>query len=162
GDQNVEAGILADIARLERDRGDLTLARNRIEEALATVESLRINVKSHELRASYFASVRHYHEFYIDLLMRLDKQSPAAGFAAAALQASEKGRARSLLELLAEARAEIRRDIDPALIERERSIRIRITDKAEGQTRLLSGEHTEDQVKAAAAEINALTTEYEQ
>jgi len=57
--------------------------------------------------------------------MRLDKQRRSVGFAAAALQASEKARARSLLELLAEARAEIRRDIDPALIERERNIRIK-------------------------------------
>jgi len=162
GDQNVVAGVLADIARLERDRGNLVLARSRIEEALAAVESLRINVKSHELRASYFASVRQYHEFYTDLLMRLDQQSPAAGFSAQALQASEKGRARSLLELIAEARAEIRRDVDPALIERERGIRLRIVDKAESQTRLLSGNHTEDEARAAVRELDLLTTEYEQ
>src|SRR5262249_5945945 len=52
-DRNSESRILAHIARLERDRGNLKEARTRIEEALAAVESLRINVKSHHLRASF-------------------------------------------------------------------------------------------------------------
>lgn len=162
GDRNNEAGILAHIARVSRDRGDLVEARSRIEDALAAVESLRINVKSPQLRASFFASVRSYHEFHIDLLMRLHQQHPTAGFDAAALQASERGRARTLLELLAEAGAEIRQGVDPALIERERSLRQLISDKADRQIRLLSGKHTEDRAVAAAREINALTMEFEQ
>ena len=162
GDPSGEAGILAHLARLERDRGNLLDAKRNIEEALAAVESLRINVKSHQLRASFFATVRKYHEFNIELLMRLHKERPAEGFDRIALQASERGRARSLLELLSETRAEIQRDIDPALIERERTLRQMISLKAESQTRLLSGKHTEDQAAAAAKEIDALTIEYEQ
>src|SRR5262249_18615037 len=119
-------------------------------------------IKSHQLRSSYFAYVRKYYEFDIDLLMRLNKQQPAAGFDAAALQASEKGRARSLLELLAETGEEIRRGIDPALDERERALRLMISDKAAGQIRLLSSAHTEEQATAAAKEIDTLTTEYDQ
>jgi tetratricopeptide (TPR) repeat protein len=122
GDQNGEAATLFHIARLERDRGNLVEAHNRVEAALAAVESLRANVASQQLRASFFASVRQYHEFNIDLLMRLHKQHPSEGFDAAALQSSEKSRARSLLELLKEARAEIRRGVDQALIERERTL----------------------------------------
>jgi CHAT domain-containing protein/tetratricopeptide (TPR) repeat protein len=162
GDRNNEAGLLAHLARVERDRGNLAAARSRIEEALAAVESLRINLKSYRLRASYFASVRKHHEFNIDLLMRLHKERPSEGFDAAALQASEKGRARSLLELLAEAGGEIRQGVDPSLLERERLLRQSISDKADGQMRLLSGKHTEDQVAAAAKEIDTLTTDYEQ
>lgn len=162
GDRNNEAGILAHSARLERDRGNLDAARSQIEEALAAVESLRINVKSQQLRASFFASVRKYHEFNIDLLMRLHKQHPSAGFDAAALQASEKGRARSLLELLTEASGEIRQGVDPSLLDRERILRQSISAKADGQMRLLSGKHSEDQATAAAKEIDALTTDYEQ
>ncbi|MGA9771296.1 MAG: CHAT domain-containing tetratricopeptide repeat protein [Blastocatellia bacterium] len=158
GDQNAEAGTLSHIARLERDRGNLPEARNRIEAALAAVESLRINIKSHQLRASYFASVRNYHEFYIDLLMQLHKQRPSEGFDGAALQASEKGRARSLLELLAEAGAEIRRDLDPALIEREQNLRLMISDKAERRMRAPNP----DQSAASARDIDTLVTEYEQ
>jgi CHAT domain-containing protein len=162
GDRNNESGILAHLARVERDRGDTAAAKGRIEEALAAVESLRINLKSYRLRAAFFASVRKYHEFNVDLLMRLHKERPSAGFDAAALQASEKGRARSLLESLAEAGGEIRQGVDPSLLERERMLRQSVSDKADGQTRLLSGKHTEDQAAAAAKEIDALTTDYEQ
>lgn len=98
GDRNGEAATLFHIARLERDRGNLVEAHNRVEAALAAVESLRTNIASQQLRASFFASVRQYHEFSIDLLMRLHKQRPSEGFDAAALEASERGRARSLLE----------------------------------------------------------------
>ncbi|MBD0373109.1 MAG: CHAT domain-containing protein [Pyrinomonadaceae bacterium] len=162
GDRNNEAGILAHIARLERDRGNLTEARKIIEEALAAVESLRINIKSQALRASFFASVRSYQELNIDLLMRLNKQRPSEGFDAAALQASERARARSLLELLTEAGAEIRQGVEASLLERERALRQSISDKADRQTRLLSGKYTPEQAAAAAKEIDALMTEYEQ
>ena len=138
-------------------------AREHIEGALVAVESLRINVKSeHQLRASFLASVRQYYEFHIDLLMQLHKQRPTEGFDAAALQASEKGRARSLLELLHEANAQIKQGIDPSLIERERFLRQSIADMANSQMRLLSGKHTEDEGSAAAKKINALVIEYEQ
>src|SRR5438045_3258295 len=149
GDRNGEAAILANVAQLERDRGDLAEAKKRIEEALVAVELLRISVKSQQLRASFFASVRKYHEFNIDLLMRLHKQFPSEGFDAAALQASEKGRARSLLELLTEASAEIRQGVDPSLVERERILRQTISDKAERQMRLLSATHAEDEATTA-------------
>jgi CHAT domain-containing protein len=162
GDRNNEAGLLAHIARLERDRGNTAEAKRRIEEALAAVESLRINLKSYRLRASFFASVRKHYEFNINLLMRLHKQHPSEGFDAAALHASEEGRARSLLESLSEASGEIRQGVDPSLLERERRLRQSISDKADGQMRLLSGKHTEDQAVAAAKEIDALTTDYEQ
>lgn len=162
GDRNGEAATLFHIARLERDRGNLVEARNSIEAALASVESLRANVASQQLRASFFASVRQYHEFNIDLLMRLRERHPSQGFDALAVQASERARARSLLELLTETRAEIRQGVDPALLERERSLRQLISDKAEHQTRLLRGKHTEAQAAAAAKEIGELATDYEQ
>ena len=162
GDRNGESATLFHIARLERDRGNLVEARDRIEAALAAVESLRANVASQQLRASFFASVQRYHEFNIDLLMRLHKQRPSEGFDAAALQASEKSRARSLLELLKEARAEIRQGVDPVLLERERTLRQTISEKADSQRQLLRGKHTEEQATAAAKEVDALTTDYEQ
>lgn len=162
GDRNGEAATLSAYAQLERDRGNLTAAQKRIEDALAAVESLRINVQSQSLRASYFASVRSYHELSLDLLMRLHQQNPTAGYDALALQVGEKGRARSLLEMLAEAKAEIRQGVDQQLVDRERMLRQKIADEADKQTRLLSGPHTEAQVSAAAKQLDAMTTEYEQ
>lgn len=162
GDRSGEAATLASIARLERDGGDLSEARSRIEAALNIIESIRTKIVSQELRTSYFASVQSYYEFYIDLLMRLHKRRPSEGFDAAGLLASERARARSLLELLAEARADIRQGIDPQLLERERTLQRQLNATAERQTRLLSGKHTKEQAAAIAEEVEGLTTELQQ
>lgn len=162
GDQNNEAIALSELARLEFGVGNLPQALKLIEQAIVATESVRVNLKSHHLRTSFLASVRQYYEFETEVLMRLHQQRPTEGFAGAALQVSEKSRARSLLELLREARAELRQGVDPSLIERESVLRQSIADKADQQTRLLSGKPTEDQKLAASKEMEALTTEYDQ
>jgi CHAT domain-containing protein len=162
GDQNTEASVLSEIAKIEFARGDLLSARKLIEQAIAQTESVRINLKSQSFRTSYLASVRDYYEFDIQVLMRLHEQRSNEGFAAAAIQVSEKSRARSLLELLREPRAEIQQGVDPSVIEREGYLRRVIAERAERQTRLLSGKYTEDQALAASKEIETLTAEYDQ
>jgi CHAT domain-containing protein/Tfp pilus assembly protein PilF len=156
------ASTLFYIARVERDLGNLCEARKRIEDALQRVEKLRSQVASQNLRATFFASVQQFREFYIDLLMRLHKENPAQHLDVAAFNASETGRARSLLELLSEANTEIDHGVDPELLARKRSLEETIADKAEAQTRLLSGKHTDEQATAAAKEMAALTADYEQ
>jgi hypothetical protein len=84
------------------------------------IESLRSNIAGQELRASYFANRQQFFETYIDVLMKMHKKNPAAAFDAVALVVSERARARSLLELLKEARADIRQGVDGSLLERER------------------------------------------
>ena len=138
-DRGAQAFTLYNIARMERDLGNLGEARSQIEAALEITESLRTKVASQDLRASYFASVRQQYDLYIDLLMRMHQQHPSEGLDAAALQASERGRARSLLESLTEARTDIRQGIDPTLLERERSLQQLLNAKADRQMRLLSG-----------------------
>jgi len=161
-DRRGVAITLFNIARVERDRGNLSDARKHIEEAIAVVEWLRPKVSSQQLRASFFASVQQYREFQIDLLMRLHQQNPLQHADREAFNASETGRARSLLELLTEANTEIRNDVDPVLLERRRTLGDSIAEKAESQMRLLNGKHTEEQAEAALREITALTIEYEQ
>lgn len=162
GDRHGEASTLSHLAKLERNRGNLVEAHKLIESAIAATESLRVNLKGQHLRAAFLAAARKYYELDIDVLMRLHQARPSEGFDAAALQVSERGRARSLLELLREARAEIREGVDPSLIEREKELRNAIATRADRQTRVLNGKHTEEQATALAQEIDKLTTEYEQ
>src|SRR6185437_16145780 len=121
-DRKVMALTLFYLARVQRDLGNTREARKLIEEALQRVEKLRTQVASQQLRATLFASVQQYREFYIDLLMRLHKENPSQHLDAAAFNASETGRARSLLELLSEANAEIDHGVDPELLKRKRSL----------------------------------------
>ena len=162
GDQSGVAATLSHIARLEGQRGNLIEARKLIEEALECAEGLRNKVANPRLRATYFASIQEYREFYLALLMRLHKISPSEGFDRAAFNASETGRARSLLESLKEASTEIRHGVDPSLLHRERDLGQSIADSAKAQMRLLSREHTAEEAVAAAKQIAELTNEYEQ
>jgi CHAT domain-containing protein/Tfp pilus assembly protein PilF len=157
-----EASILNGIARVERNQGNLNEARINIENTINIVESLRTSIVSKQLRASYFASVQKYYSFYIDLLMQIHKQRPAQEIAATALQANERARARSLIELLSEASADIRQGVDPALLERERSLQQRLTTREGERIRLLNGKHAKEQADALEKDIGTLANEYQE
>src|SRR5262249_19286302 len=145
-----------------QSRGALPQARQTIEQAIGIVESLRAEIHVQGLRASYFASRREYYEFYIDILMEQHKQNSAAGFDAVAFEVSERARARSLLELLTESRIDIRQGVDSSVLERERSLQQLLNAKSAAQFALLNRKHTPAQAEAAAKEIAAITTEYEE
>ncbi|MGL5060525.1 MAG: CHAT domain-containing tetratricopeptide repeat protein [Microcoleus sp.] len=122
GDASAEAGILYLSAVNRRDRGNLTEALKDIAACIKIIENLRTKIASPELRTSYFASVQDYYEFYIDLLMQLHKKQPSSNYNIKALEASERSRARSLLELLQESNASIREGISPDLLQQEKSL----------------------------------------
>ncbi len=162
GDRSGEAATLANLARVERDLGNLAEARRRIEAALAVTETLRVKIAGQQMRASYFATTQQHHEFYIDLLMRLHRLQPSEGHDVAAFGAGERARARGLLEMLAEARGDINEGIDASLLERERSLQKKINASAEYQYRLLSDKHTREQIEAAKRELDSLIDESQQ
>lgn len=158
----LEAQNLYGIARVRLKQGLFDEAHANVEAALHIVESLRTKVVSPQLRASYFATVQEYYSFYIDLLMQRHQRDGKQGYDGLALQASERARARSLLEMLAEARADIRQAADPALRERERSLQFLLDAKSERLTRLLSGKHTDQQAADLRKEVEQLLTQYQE
>lgn len=156
GDREGEAGALYQLARLARDGNRMNEARDRIKGAIRLVEQVRANFLSQEMRAAYLATIRDYYEFYIDLLMMQDKRQSSGGFAAQALQISERARARSLLELLAEAGANIRQGAEPRLAARERVIEQQFSAAIARRVRLLSTKAPPAQIAAVDTEIAAL------
>ncbi len=161
GDAAGEVATLQEIARTEMARGNLEAARAALEPALEKVESLRLRISVDRLRSSYFASLRDAYELEIALLMSLHDRQPAAGFDAMAFQTAERARARSLLDLLREARVEIRHGADPALLEEERRLRVGLDAKAERLTRVLSGKPAPEQAAEARRELAEAETAYE-
>jgi tetratricopeptide (TPR) repeat protein len=79
---------------------NLPEARSNVERALNVIESARGHAPGPKLQISYFASVHEYYELYIEILMRMHQENPTKDYATQALQASEKARARSLLDAL--------------------------------------------------------------
>jgi CHAT domain-containing protein/tetratricopeptide (TPR) repeat protein len=146
-------------AKIYRDLDRDSEARQAFDEAVREVESLRSNIAGQEARASYFARVQETYELYTDLLMKLHKRRPSEALDAAALQLSERARARSLLEALAESGADIRQGADPALLASERTLQQRLNAAAQRQTALLGGQHTAEQLAQVKKEIVALNAE---
>jgi CHAT domain-containing protein/Tfp pilus assembly protein PilF len=126
-DPRFEMGALFGMARAERDLGHFSEARRRIEAALDMIESLGTKVTSPDLRTSYRATMQRYYQFHIDLLMQMHQRDPSAGHDAAALQASERARARRLVELLAETKVDVQQGIAPELKYRERAAEARLS-----------------------------------
>ncbi|HWM92511.1 MAG TPA: CHAT domain-containing protein [Thermoanaerobaculia bacterium] len=130
GSREHEALALLGLARARRQLGDLASARQTAEMAIDRIESLRGKSASLGMRASFLASKQDFYGFHLDLLMELHRREPGAGYDARALAASEQARARSLLDMLAEAGAgrEGREGIDPKLLQRETDLASRIND----------------------------------
>lgn len=162
GGKEGEALTLKQIAIAENERGNLAASRAAIESAIAIVESHRSNVINPGLRLSYFEEAQHYYDFYLELLMCLHRQHPEEGYDGKAFEVSERARARSLIETLNEANADIREGVDPGLLEREREAQRLLNDRSLVQMQLFSRPHSEAEATKIADEIQKLIEDLRQ
>jgi CHAT domain-containing protein/tetratricopeptide (TPR) repeat protein len=156
-DRYGESWTLYNLALVTRDTGEADNALAFVEAALDIVETLRTSVGSLDLRASYYASARQLHELNVELLTRLNDRRPGEGFEAAAFEASEQARARSLLDSLAEAGADVGRGVDPGLLDRERAARRAINAAAEKRMALVASGDDPKRAGALTQELVRLT-----
>jgi tetratricopeptide (TPR) repeat protein len=153
--RTAEAETRYQIALVENKRGKFAEACKQIELALPTIEALRSGIVNRALRTNYFASVQNYYEIYIDSLMRLSRESGDKKLEALALNMSEKKRARALLDLLIESKADLRQTApEPELLSKEAAIQQELSVLS---LRQITGEHlTLDQVE----KLQSLITEF--
>jgi CHAT domain-containing protein/tetratricopeptide (TPR) repeat protein len=147
---------LTALARAERRLERPEEARARVEEALLVIETLRTLETDPDRRASFLAAQRAAFELEIDLLMG----AGYGGSAEKAFEVSERARARSLLDLLQEAHADIREGVDPRLRDRERGLLARLNAKAGQQAELMSRPVAAERRRAAEGEIRAVLDEF--
>ena len=162
GDRVTEARGLFGLARNAINRKDLGTARRQIERSLEVAESLRTEVENRELQASYLASVYQWHELHIDILMQLRKTESGSMTVAAAFEASERARARSLLDSLTGAGVDLRAGIDPALLNRERDVQRLLVEWGQRQRKMLAASARDADLKTLAAEHRDLEDRYNQ
>ncbi len=155
GDRRGEAYTLTNMASLQRSQGELTEALVNMEKAINLTEELRSLAPPGELRQTFFSTVQDRYQLYIELLMELHQQNPQKGYDALAFHASERSRARRLLELLAEAGANIREGVDPQLLQQEQSLQQQLNAIEYQRYQLTRGQRTQ----AQQAQIDALTTQ---
>jgi CHAT domain-containing protein/tetratricopeptide (TPR) repeat protein len=150
------------LAQIKRINGNLIGAKTDIEAALVILENLRATLNSDRLRTVYFATIQEYYQFYIDLLMQLHQQDPSVGYDAQAFDASERSRARSLLELLAEASANIRQGVDPQLLEKEQNLLQQLNALERRRHELLSGQYSQQQLDDLEPQSKSLLSQLDQ
>jgi len=155
GDKQNESRALQGMARAQRDMGNLADALESITRGLSRLERVRTGVVSQGMRAAYLASQQDAYWLSMDIDMRV-------GDPGAALEASERARARSLLEMLTEAQIDIRRGVDAALLDREKRLAQAIDAKAARLMQLPAGASGQTRSIAFKKEIADLEAEYEQ
>jgi CHAT domain-containing protein/tetratricopeptide (TPR) repeat protein len=135
--------------------GRLDEAIEAVQVAIASVESVRAAIVRSELRTSYLATVRSYFDLYVDLLGR-------RGSAAAAFEASERARARTLLEGLAESASKIRKGVDPELLARQRALQAQLNAKENLRAQLAPRQGDKSpREQALSAEIERLLGQWQ-
>jgi CHAT domain-containing protein/Tfp pilus assembly protein PilF len=159
GDRIWEAYQTFALSNVERKRGNLVGALIHAEATVAAVEALRGRVADPDLRALFLASNQSPYERQIDILMDLHRSQPGEGFDARAFRVSEQARARSLLELLGEAGTDIRKGVDPALLDREHRARAMVRELDRRHMELVhqgaAPEHIEEAGRRLAAAVDA-------
>ncbi len=128
GDVMAETSALFGLGRVQRSLGSLGAARSFVEAALARIERVRGGVFSERAQSEFLADRHHYYEFLIDLLIEMEEKKAGSEWDAVALQVSEQGRARSLLDLLKRSQMSFARGVDSELLDQERRVAAELQD----------------------------------
>jgi tetratricopeptide (TPR) repeat protein len=154
GDLDGEAVTLEQLALIRAARNELAKAHVLIDRALDIIETQRGQINDPSLRTTYFASRRAYPDTQIDILMRLHARFPGRGFAAAALAAAERARARSLQDMLAEKSVDLSPTLAPGLADDQRAAEDRLS-AAAVQFARFGGKATEARRQTFANAVDA-------
>jgi CHAT domain-containing protein/tetratricopeptide (TPR) repeat protein len=159
-----EADTLSLLATLQRSQGNLPAAKQSIEAAISIVEDIRKDVTSNDLRTSFLASKQDYYKIKIGILMDLHQQQPTKGYQTLALETSERGRARGLVELLTN--AGIDRQLKPKgsskLITQNEQLERDLRQVEKQRVALLSRERTPEQASGLDRKSNVLINQIQE
>ncbi len=95
------------LAETARRRGDLHGALARLRAAMEALEAMRSRLPAPDLRAGFLQENWRVYEDAVHVLSLLHEREPREGHDREAFQVAERGRARSLLDTLAESKARI-------------------------------------------------------
>ncbi|MEN3328159.1 MAG: hypothetical protein V7638_2966 [Acidobacteriota bacterium] len=160
-----EAAALYGLAQLARRERNLLQAREHIVAAIQKVESLRTSTANYRFRRTYFESRYDYYALETDIRMQIyfdlrakNDSSGAEKELDAALFAAERARARNLLDVLMESRAEIRQavGVDHELLKRERDQQNELSEKLELLQNMLAEKGKETQKAGLEREVRSL------
>lgn len=153
---SLHAASLAAMAEIMRRKHQSDDAAQFYQQALDALEKQTATLGGgDELRAGFRAKHARYYQGYIDLL--LEQKKPELAF-----QALERFRARTLLETLAMAHADIRKGVDPELLSRQRSLQELLTGKTQRRIQLLGARNRNAEIAVLDKEIRDLSSQVQE
>jgi CHAT domain-containing protein len=148
------ADALASLGKLMRRKHDFAAAEDFYKQALDALDGQLSRLAGDaEARSIFRAYRKNYYREYVDLLTVRGKPELA-------YEVLERSRGRTLMEILVSSHADVHAGVDPALLERDRSLQIDINAKSERRIRLMSEQHSEEALKVVEKEIANLLLQY--
>jgi CHAT domain-containing protein len=148
------AETVAALAKLADRQGQPSLALPKYAEALGILNNRSLLAGyTDEVRAGFRAKHASYYKDFVDLLVRQNQTEQA-------IEVLESSRARSLLEFLMSSHIAIRRGVDQETIAQQRSLRMDLKAKSAIRTRLLTQQHSEEDIQAVDRDIERLASQY--
>ncbi len=142
------------MAGVERDANRLPDADAFISKALDLAETAGASAGSLDSKILFISSHRKAFDLAIDIAMRRHDEPRA-------LELSERARTRGMVDLIRQARLDIRAGADPGLLARERQVQDLLDGRHERLTRLLGSQHTRAQEAEARGELDRFIEEYQ-
>ena len=144
------------LSEIDQASGKLSEALAHLEKTIELVERRRQQVRSLDFRLNYFHDNEQYFQAYITLLMKLHAQNPTGNYDVLAFEGSERARARTLLDLLAEVEVDLWEGVDPKLLEQEHIVQATFNQKVNLWFGAKSDPNKSKVVKTLEAEIQDL------
>jgi CHAT domain-containing protein/tetratricopeptide (TPR) repeat protein len=168
GDRQGQSVSLLRLARLDRADGNLGAALKGTEEAIRLMEDMRGRMLSPDRRMAFMVgavlwpSLRDAYEDEVGIRMALEAADPTAGHLARAFEASERARARVLVEMLSDASGDPGATGDRRVLDELRDVEDRLGAKLDQQVRSSREKPGQGTPQELAEEIERLTGELEQ
>jgi CHAT domain-containing protein/Tfp pilus assembly protein PilF len=150
------AEAVASLASTLHHQGRIESAALLFRQALSALENRTFQLGGiDEDRSHYRAWYVRYYQEYMELLV-------GQGRLEQAFELLDGSRARTLLEMLAQAHVQIDKGVDLGALHAERKVQELLHAKSESRVRLASGPHTDAQLAKADAEVGELLFQHQQ
>jgi CHAT domain-containing protein/tetratricopeptide (TPR) repeat protein len=148
------AETLAALASLRMSEHAYPEASQLFETALNALESQAARLGGAEsTRTTFRRNEERYYREYVELLL-------LQGEPLRALEILERSRARTLLEILAEAHVDLRSGVDPTLLHKERTLSRSIELKLDRRAQLMTEEHSDHQLAVLKRELEDMLRQF--
>ncbi len=125
-----ETQLLGELALVARDQGRFDNAAEQLRALLRRFDGERRSLLAPSLSVTFVDGGQNWYDVYADVLMRWHQTAPRAEHDVEAWSAVEHAKAWGLLEMLQQARSHLEQGVDPALIEKERSLWSQVSARA--------------------------------